>query len=61
LEPPLDTVVIDNKDKPNAEAPGSAAIGGLQEQLAGKLSEQDAMHQQKMRQQYEEEMSKVVF
>lgn len=61
LEPPLDTVVIDNKDKPNAEAPGSAAIGGLQEQLAGKLTEQDAMHQQKMRQQYEEEMSKVVF
>jgi hypothetical protein len=61
LEPPLDTVVIDNKDKPNAEAPGSAAIGNLQEQLADKLSERDALHQQKMRQQYEEEMSKVVF
>ena len=61
LEPPLDTVVIDNKDKPNAESPGSTSIGGFQEQAAQRLTEDEMMHEQKMRQQYEQEMSKVGF
>jgi len=61
LEPPLDTVVIDNKDKPNAESPGAGPIGQFQERVSQKLTEDEMMHEQKMRQKYEEEMSGVGF
>jgi hypothetical protein len=61
LEPPLDTVVIDNKDKPNAPDAGGEAIAGLQEDLANKLAEKSAIHEQNMQQQYQKEMSGVGF
>jgi hypothetical protein len=61
LEPPLDTVVIDNKDKPNAESPGAGPIGQFQERVSQRLTEQEMMHEQKMRQKYEQEMSEVGF
>ena len=61
LEPPLDTVVIDNKDKPNAESPGSASIGSFQESISAKLTEQEMLGEQRMRQKYQEEMSEVGF
>jgi hypothetical protein len=61
LEPPLDTVVIDNKDKPNAPDAGGEAIAGLQEDLANKLAEKSAVHEQNMQQQYQKEMSGVGF
>jgi hypothetical protein len=61
LEPPLDTVVIDNKDKPNAESAGGEDIAGLQQDLANKLAEKSAVHEQNMQQQYQKEMSGVGF
>ena len=61
LEPPLDTVVIDNKDKPNAPDAGGEAIAGLQEDLSNKLAEKSAVHEQNMQQQYQKEMSGVGF
>jgi hypothetical protein len=61
LEPPLDTVVIDNKDKPNAPDAGGEAIAGLQEDLSNKLAEKSAIHEQNMQQQYQKEMSGVGF
>jgi hypothetical protein len=59
LEPPLDTVVIDNKDKPNVGegVPGEQAQ--IQQDLLNKLVESDALHQQKMRQQMQERTMKV--
>ena len=61
LEPALSTVVIDNKDKPNAPEPGSGPIGQFQERVSEKLTENEMLHEQKMRQKYEEEMSEVGF
>ena len=61
LEPPLDTVVIDNKDKPNAESAGGEDIASLQQDLANKLAEKSAVHEQNMQQQYQKEMSGVGF
>jgi hypothetical protein len=61
LEPPLDTVVIDNKDKPNAESAGGEDIAALQQDLANKLAEKSAVHEQNMQQQYQKEMSGVGF
>ena len=61
LEPPLDTVVIDNKDKANAESAGGEDIAGLQQDLANKLAEKSAVHEQNMQQQYQKEMSGVGF
>jgi hypothetical protein len=57
LEPPLDTVVIDNKDKPNA--PGIE--GGDADANANIASMQQAelIHQQKMRHAAEEKAAKV--
>jgi hypothetical protein len=52
LEEPLDTVVIDNKDKPNAED-AVAALDQQRADLAGKLESEEAMHQQRMRQEAE--------
>jgi hypothetical protein len=56
-EPPLETVVFDNLDKPNIES---------REQRLGQPSQDDEQmreqqHEQKMRQKYEEEMSEVGF
>lgn len=57
LEPPLDTVVIDNKDKPNAE---DAGMPNEQAMTAfNKLQEQEMLHQQKLRQQAEMDAAKV--
>ena len=61
LEPPLDTVVIDNKDKPNAESAGGEDIASLQQDLANRLAEKSAVHEQNMQQQYQKEMSGVGF
>jgi hypothetical protein len=58
LEPPLDTVVIDNKDKPNAPD-ANANQQDLQSTLS-KMQESEMMHQQKLRQQQEMEAAKVV-
>lgn len=56
-EPPLETVVFDNLDKPNIES---------REQRLGQAGvdqerEREMQHEQKMRQKYEEEMSEVGF
>jgi hypothetical protein len=46
LEPPLDTVVIDNKDKPNAEGqPGNQVMDYQQKQLQDLIT-QDSKDQQ---------------
>ena len=57
LEPPLDTVVIDNKDKPNAE---DAGMPNEQAMTAfSKLQEQELAHQQKLRHEQEMAAAKV--
>jgi len=48
LEPPLDTVVIDNKDKPNAETGAASEMDKFQLELLQKLQEQQAMADQKI-------------
>ena len=48
LEPPLDTVVIDNKDKPNAEGGTGGAQDEYQMQLLQKLQGNQALADQKM-------------
>ena len=49
LEPPLDTVVIDNKDKPNAEGGGtSAALDQYQLELLQKLQTNQAEADQRL-------------
>ena len=48
LEPPLDTVVIDNKDKPNAEGGAGGAQDEYQMQLLQKLQGNQALADQKM-------------
>ena len=48
LEPPLDTVVIDNKDKPNAEGGAGGAQDQYQMQLLQKLQGNQALADQKM-------------
>ena len=58
LEEPLDTVVIDNKDKPNAED----AVANLEQQrtqLANELQDSEAKHQQRMRQEAELQTMKL--
>jgi len=57
LEPPLDTVVIDNKDKPNAagvEGGDAAANANL-----AKMQQEELLHQQKMRHAAEQKAAKV--
>ena len=46
LEPPLDTVVIDNKDKPNAEDGPGGEMGRAQMEMLQKLQERQAMSDQ---------------
>lgn len=48
LEPPLDTVVIDNKDKPNSEAGTAGAMDQFQLDLLQKLQSQQAVADQKV-------------
>jgi len=48
LEPPLDTVVIDNKDKPNAETGTAGAMEQFQLDLLQKLQAQQAVADQKV-------------
>ena len=48
LEPPLDTVVIDNKDKPNAEAGAGGQMDQYQMELLQKLQGEQAMTDQKL-------------
>ena len=58
MEPPLDTVVIDNKDKPNA--PESNAQGDPAAlQAMNKMQQSEMAHQQAMRQQQEMDAAKV--
>lgn len=48
LEPPLDTVVIDNKDKPNAETGVAGDMGQYQMELLQKLQGEQALADQKI-------------
>ena len=48
LEPPLDTVVIDNKDKPNAPEGTGGAIDAYQLDLLQKLQQNQAEADQEM-------------
>jgi hypothetical protein len=48
LEPPLDTVVIDNKDKPNAEEGVGGELNRSQLELLQKLQQDQAMADQKL-------------
>jgi hypothetical protein len=48
LEPPLDTVVIDNKDKPNAEGGAGGAQDQYQMELLQKLQGNQALADQKI-------------
>ena len=48
LEPPLDTVVIDNKDKPNAVEGTAGAMDQYQMELLQKLQGNQALADQKM-------------
>lgn len=61
LEPPLDTVVIDNKDKPNAEDQLVQSQQSAQADLLNKLVEQETMNSQKQRQAKIEEARKIGF
>ena len=61
LEPPLDTVVIDNKDKPNANEGVPGEQSQIQEDLLKKIMEQDMLDSQKQRSARLEEARKVGF
>ena len=61
LEPPLDTVVIDNKDKPNEGDQTGMDQAKIQQDLLNKIMEQDMMNSQKQRFAALEEARKVGF
>ena len=61
LEPPLDTVVIDNKDKPNVGEGVPGEQSQIQEDLLKKIMEQDMLDSQKQRSARLEEARKVGF
>jgi hypothetical protein len=61
LEPPLDTVVIDNKDKPNEGDQTGIDQSKIQQDLLNKIMEQDMMNSQKQRFAALEEARKVGF
>ena len=48
LEPPLDTVVIDNKDKPNAETGAGGEMDQMQLQFLQKMQQNQALNDQNM-------------
>jgi len=61
LEPPLDTVVIDNKDKPNADEGVAGEQSQIQQDLLDKILEEEVMASQKRRNMRLEEAMKVGF
>jgi hypothetical protein len=61
LEPPLDTVVIDNKDKPNVEEGVPGEQSQIQQDLLNKLIENDVLNQQQRRFKMLEEADRVGF
>jgi len=61
LEPPLDTVVIDNKDKPNEGDKTGIDQTKIQQDLLNKIMEQDMVNSQKQRFATLEEARKVGF
>jgi hypothetical protein len=61
LEPPLDTVVIDNKDKPNVDEGVAGDQSKIQQDLLNKIMEQDMLNSQKQRAAMLEEARKVGF
>ena len=61
LEPPLETVVIDNKDKPNVEQGVAGDQAAYQQEAFKKLVEQDVMDSQRQRQAMLDEVRKVGF
>lgn len=48
LEPPLDTVVIDNKDKPNAESGAGGEMDQMQLDFLNKMQKEQALADQQM-------------
>ncbi len=60
LEPPLDTVVIDNKDKPNAEDTQFEGLDQYQQQTINKLIGNQMLNDQKLQQRMEEEAANLV-
>jgi hypothetical protein len=48
LEPPIDTVVVDNKDKPNAPDSSQQGVDKYQQDAINKMISDDALAQQKM-------------
>jgi hypothetical protein len=48
LEPPLDTVVVDNKDKPNAADAQQQGMDTYQQEVINKMIGQEALNQQKL-------------
>jgi hypothetical protein len=61
LEPPLDTVVIDNKDKPNVGEGLPGDQSKIQQDLLNKIMEQDMQNSQQQRTAMLEEARKVGF
>ena len=59
LEPPLDTVVIDNKDKPNVEEGVVGEQSDVQQKLLNKLLEEEVLASQRRRNMRMEEAMKV--
>ena len=57
LEPPLDTVVIDNKDKPNAEDSFGGNMQQAQQEALMKMLNQDMLNEQKLN--YERERAAI--
>lgn len=48
LEPPLDTVVVDNKDKPNAPDAQQQGMDQYQQEIINKMIGQETLNQQKL-------------
>jgi hypothetical protein len=59
LEPALDTVVIDNKDKPNAPETQFEGVQDYQQGVIDKLIGNQALEQQKLQQRYMEKASDI--
>ncbi len=59
LEPPLDTVIIDNKDKPNAPDAQFAQLDQYQQDVMTKLVANDAMRNQRMQAEMDKEAANL--
>jgi len=60
LEPPLDTVVIDNKDKPNAEDTQYPAVDKYQQDIMSRLAGNEALNEQKRQNDYMNRMTENI-